>query len=210
MNAIFETEVGLSPPQQTETKECMKKQLGDYIPPGYTRVTEILDAYTDFNGVPPAVLAHAAERGERIHRYCELYSLSMLIEEPDEECKPYVDSFIRWFDYSVACVIHSELRISSKKYKLSGKFDLLVKMKGDTELTIVDIKSPQTKSSTWQLQTAAYRFLLREELKINAHRRICLIVDNEGGNIRVVEYSNHDLDERLYLNAFELHRFFKG
>ena len=210
MEACLETGVGFLPPQQTETKECMKKQLGEDIPPGYTRVTETLDAYTDFDGVPPAVLAHAAERGERVHRYCELYSRSLLIEEPDEECKPYVDSFIRWFDYSVACVIHSELRINSKKYKLSGKFDLLAVLKGDTEPTLVDYKSPQHKAKTWPLQTAAYRILLREELGINAHRRMCLILDKDGARARVNEYRDHGRDERLYINTYELNRFFKG
>jgi hypothetical protein len=209
MLATYENEVGVFPPQKTRTKECMKKQ-GDDIPPGYTRVTEALNAYANFDGVPPAVLAHAAERGERIHRYCELYSRSLLIEEPDEDCKPYVDSYMRWFDYSVACVIHLETRINCKKYKLSGKPDMLAILKGDTEPTIVDWKSPQTKATSWELQTAAYRILYREELNINVHRRMCLSLDNEGGRARVSEHTKHDLHERLFLNSYELHLFFKG
>lgn len=206
---LFETEVGdFTPPHQTKTKESMNEL--DEIPPGYSRVTEILESYSNFQGIPPSVLAHAADRGERIHRYCELYSRSLLIDEPDLECKDYVDSFIRWFDYSVACVIHSELRVNSIKYRLSGKFDMLVILKGDTEMTLVDIKSPQYPSITWKLQTAAYRILIREELGINAHRRMCLSLDKHGGHARVHEHLKHDRDERLYLNALELHRFFKG
>jgi hypothetical protein len=53
-------------------KEKEKMNNSDDIPPGYARVTEILQPYTSFDGIDPAVLAKAADRGTRVHKYCEL------------------------------------------------------------------------------------------------------------------------------------------
>lgn len=190
----------------------MKKQ-DDEIPAGYARVTEILKPYSGLDGIDDRVLARAADRGTRVHDFCELYARNLLIEEPDEDCKVYVEAFKEWFDNTVDDVVLIEERLNSPTYRISGKFDLLVKFKGDDALTIVDIKTPQSASKTWNLQTAAYRILLREVKGIEAERRGCLMLPNDSPTKRdakFVEFTKHDMDEQLYLYALQLYRFFQG
>lgn len=181
----------------------------DDIPPGYARVTEVLEPYTSFDGIDAAVLKKAADRGTRVHKYCELYVQNLLIEKVDDECKPYVDSFIQWFDSMVKEVWVSEMRLSCSKYLISGKLDLIVTLKGDTTETLVDLKTPQQASQSWQLQTAAYRYLMRVSQGIDITRRVCLILDKEGKLPKLVEYTDHERDERLFLSAAELFHFFR-
>ena len=187
----------------------MNGHSDDEIPPGYARVTEVLKLFTSFDGIDPAVLAKAADRGTRVHKYCELYTQNLLIEKVDDDCIPYVNSFIHWFDTMVEEVWVSEMRLSCSKYLITGKLDMVVTIKGDTRETIVDLKTPQQASLSWQLQTAAYRYLMRASQGIDVSRRVCLILDREGKMPKLVEYTSHEADERLFLNAVELFHFFK-
>ena len=86
---------------------------------------------------------------------------------------------------------------------------MVVTIKGDTRETIVDLKTPQQASLSWQLQTAAYRYLMRASQGIDVSRRVCLILDREGKMPKLIEYTSHEADERLFLNAVELFHFFK-
>lgn len=181
----------------------------DLIPDGYARVTEILKPYVSFDGIPPDVLKKAADRGRRVHRYCELYNKNLLIERVDEECKPYVESYIQWKDSMVEEVWHNELRVSCPELRISGKFDMIATIRGDSSETLIDIKTPLQTSVSWQLQTAAYRYLVRVCEGIELNRRVCLMLDRNGNPPKVVEYTDHARDERMFLNAVELHYFFK-
>lgn len=192
----------------------MKKE-NDAIPAGYVRVTEVLTPFSGFSGVNPESsfginIANAADRGERTHGYCEAHALGLFIEDCDEDCKNYVDAFKKWFDTMVEKVIHAEIRLNSATYRISGKFDMLCILKGDVGLTLVDYKTPQAESSTWQLQTAAYQILVEECLGLKVDRRICLMLPKTPSSVKVVEYAGHERDKELYLKALELHRFFKG
>jgi hypothetical protein len=181
----------------------------DDIPPGYTRVTEVLQMYNSFDGIDPVTLAKAADRGTRVHKYCELYSQNLLIEKVDGDCRPYFESFIQWFDTMIEEVWVSEMRLSCNKYLITGKLDMVATIKGDKTETLIDFKTPQQSSLSWQLQTAAYRYLMRITQGIDLSRRISLLLDKEGKLPKIVEYTNHEADERLFLSAVELFYFFK-
>ncbi len=183
----------------------------DDIPTGYNRVTEILEFYTNFSGIDPLTLANAADRGSRVHKYCEMYALNLFLSDIDEDCKNYFNSFKEWYDSFVVKLLYNELRINSEKYLLTGKFDLIVQLKGDPEdcLTLIDIKTPASSSLTWPLQMAAYSMLLREEKKVLVSRRIVLMLPKHGEKAKIIEYQDHDLHEKLYISALTLFRFFK-
>lgn len=176
------------------------------IPSGYVRVTSVLKVFQDFSNVLPQVLERAADRGQRVHQLCEAHSLGLFIPEVDDDCKHYFSAFTEWFDSRVEKVLVQESRMNSAKYRLSGQVDMIVLMKNDTKPTIVDIKTPLTVLKMWKLQTAAYRLLAREELGIECNRRLCLMLPNEPRSVKISEYVKHDNDERLFLNALELHR----
>ena len=152
----------------------MNVQSDDEIPPGYLRVTEVLKPFTSFDGIDPAVLAKAADRGTRVHKYCELYTQNLVIEKVDDDCIPYVNSFINWFDAMIEEVWVSEMRLSCSKYRITGKLDMVATIKGDQTESLIDLKTPQQASLSWQLQTAAYRYLLRASEGIDISRRVCL------------------------------------
>jgi hypothetical protein len=193
-------------------KDIMKKQetlnLDDEIPKGYTRVTEVLAPYKNFDNVLPEVLAHASDRGDKVHDFCDLYALNMLIEKPSEEVKPYFESFKNWFDEYVDEVIYTEKRLSHPDLFLTGQFDLLCRLKGSPALVLVDHKTPKLHEISWRMQMAAYRFLIRELLGLEVDRRISLRLDSEGKEPKIVEYMDHAHDERLYLNQVEIYRCF--
>lgn len=179
------------------------------IPDGYLRVTQVLQPFSKLSKIDPVVLNKAADRGTRVHKFCELHAMNLFLDEVDEDCKNYVDAFKKWFDVFVDQVVMIEERINSSKYKLSGAVDLIVTLKDSpAETVIVDIKTPETGSDSWRLQTAAYKMLVEEELSIKIHRRCCLMLPKKTQSVKILEYTNHELDQKLYLNALELYRFF--
>lgn len=82
---------------------------------------------------------------------------------------------------------------------LSGQIDMICVLKGESCLTLVDIKTPASPSPTWNLQTAAYRLLAWEELRADISRRFCLMLPKYGGKAKISEYSKHKLDEDEFL-----------
>lgn len=178
------------------------------IPHGYVRVTEVLSRYTKLSEIDPATVAAAADRGSRVHSFCEMYMLNLFVTDVDEDCKNYFNAFKKWFDDTVTTVLYVEKRINNDNLRISGQIDLIAMLKGDSEPTLIDIKTPQTESSTWQLQTAAYHMLARKELDFKSLRRICVMLPKSNPYARVIEYENHVRDSDLFLKALDLHRFF--
>jgi len=186
----------------------MKKQ--NEIREGFTRVTSVLNPFTDFSMIEPAVLANASDRGTRVHNFCELYAKNLLIEPVDEDCKPYVESFIEWFDNFVGEVLHVEERLYCDDLKITGQIDLICKLKGSDRIYIIDLKTPQTSSKSWKLQTAAYQYLSVIGLGYFIQERGCLMLDKNGGQAKFISYTDYEKDSTLYFSALKLYRFFIG
>jgi len=180
----------------------------DVIPDGYIRVTDVLKPFTNFSHIDPAVLKNAADRGTRVHKYCELYAQNMLIEQPLSDCKGYVDSFKDWFDDNVEEVISLEKRINHELLKISGKYDLVITKKGNPTRHLVDIKTPQSPALSWPLQMAAYQYLFEYENIGCLGERICLMLDKKGGKAKEIVYVNYEDDWKLYLSALKLYKYF--
>lgn len=184
--------------------------MKEEIPAGYLRVTEVLSPFSPIIGLDKEMVAKAADRGTRVHHYCESHALGLFVEDIDEDCKNYVMAFKEWFDEMVVDIIHTEIRLNSPSYRISGAFDLLCVLKGDEHPTLIDYKTPQAESPTWALQTAAYQLLCLESLNIVVPRRIVLQLPKNEGRAKVIEYKDHGRDQDLYLKALELYRYFKG
>lgn len=184
----------------------MKKQ--DTIPKNYARVTSVLNPYTNFSGIRPEVLEYAANRGERVHNYCEAYAKGLFLAEIDEDCKNYVEAFERWFDKAVVEVLQLEIRMNCPVMRLSGKCDMIVKIKGDDHFTMVDLKTPLSESKTYRLQTAAYVMLAKSVLNIDCERRMCLMLPKKDAKAKVAEQLDIERDSKLFTYLLELHHFF--
>lgn len=185
-----------------------KEQEQEQIREGYTRVTEVLSPFSDFSHIEPAVLANAADRGSRVHDYCEAHAKHLFVFDVDKDCKPYFESFKRWFDETVEEVAVVEERFYSDTYRITGKVDLICRLKGDECFSIVDYKTPASVSLTWDLQSAAYRLLTAD--RVPTERRLILMLPKDGSDAKVIEFTNHEQAQELYLNALKLYRYFKG
>lgn len=182
------------------------------IPQGYLRVTEVLEPFSKLHLLDPKVVKNAAERGSRVHEFCTMYALNLLVVDIDDDCKNYVESFIEWYDSAVEKLLYKPTRINSSKYRLSGEFDMIVQLKGDDKATLVDIKTPINESPSWQLQTAAYRMLVGDHSDIchAIDRRGVIKLPKDGSQAKWIEYNQHEMDEFLYLSALQLFRHFNG
>lgn len=190
----------------------IKENNDEGIPSGYTRVTDVFKPFTKFDLVDEEILASRSRIGNMAHHYAEMYSLKLLIDSMPLVVKPYFLSFKKWFDEYVEKVVACEMRVNSQSLLLSGKIDLIVKLKGDNENTfsLIDEKIGTSFSPTWRLQTAAYRMLFREEIGLNISRRLTLRLQADGSMPLLNEMTNHEYDELNFLKCLDLHRFFNG
>lgn len=187
------------------------------IKPGYSRVTQVIGYWNDFSSIPQDVLSKAADRGTRVHKYCEEYCRLFQIfgtaffdkEGVDADCKPYVISFINWFDKMVVRVTLQEERLYDDEYMVCGKPDFVGELVGDNGYTsLIEIKTPQQHKKSWAVQTAGYCRLLHVNGMQVPRRRLALILDKDGGPARIVEYLNHQQDGRIFIMCCNTHNYF--
>lgn len=126
----------------------------------YPRVSEILAPYAQifFRDISLEVLANACERGTKVHAICKALVNGYFVPSIDEECRPYIDSFLLWKDVNKFVALETEKRYYDDELKFSGQIDMLVKQDGRTIL--YDIKTSATKSPSWPVQLAAYAHLI--------------------------------------------------
>lgn len=180
-------------------------------PNSYTRVTQILKPFSNFDHIDTTTLHNAADRGTRVHAYCESHALGLFVTDVDEDCKNYFECYQRWFDAMVQKVLHVEIPVASEKYRFcTHGIDLIAFLKGDDYPSIIDLKTPLSPSLTWQLQTAAYQILAEKTLEIPIKRRICLMLPKFKDDVKVIEYPDDAGDRDKFLKALELYRFFNG
>lgn len=177
----------------------------------YTRVSEILSPYSDFSNIDPQVLANAADRGTRVHKLCELYIKNLMIEPVeslDTELQGYFKSFVNWCDLALHTPIDAEARYYCDELKITGQIDLVAMLNDSNKAVIIDIKTPQNSSKTWNLQTAAYMYLYNQTLDIPIHRRGCLLLNKNGGLATFIEYTDFEREFELFKQAINLYNFF--
>lgn len=195
--------------QQLKGQGQQKDKEEDLIPLGYLRVTDILSRYSKLDYVDAHILEEACERGTQVHSLCEEYSKNLVMPFVEENLKGYFESFKNWFDNYVEKVVLTEKRINDDYYKVSGKFDFVLKFKGEKFLSLVDLKTSSSISKTWALQTAAYVDMITRNLGIQIEKRGCLMLSKEGKPARFVQYSDLVRDINLFESCLVTHRYFE-
>lgn len=183
----------------------------------YTRVTTPLKVFSSLDKVPEMILDYAADRGSRIHSYCELYSRGCLFEEVDEDCLEYVQAFIDWFDDNVQEVIFTEQRLYSDDFMIQGCIDMICVLNKDYLLgkpCVIDIKTSYKPSKTWALQTAAYKHLCLHN-NTQVADRVIVHLKKDGSYDQILSkdnenFSNYTNDLEVYLSALHAHRYFNS
>lgn len=183
----------------------MKEEIDESI---YLRVTTPLARYSGYEAVPLPVLNYAADRGTRVHQYCELYANNMLFGEIDLDCFEYVQAFINWFDENVEEVILTEKRFFCENYKLQGQIDMIARVKGYEGNCLVDLKTSLNPSKTWNLQTAAYQWLaMTNEVQVD-HRLVIQVKKDVQFEIYSFPESDYKDEIDLYRGILKAHRYF--
>lgn len=178
----------------------------------YYRVTEILGMWSGLATVDPEILKRAADRGTQVHDYIELYLRGQNDQSPNFLVEPYFKSFLDWFTKSVKSVHLIEHRFFDTQLMVTGKCDVICRLKGDDCLTIIDFKTPQVMHETFKLQTAAYFMMAREQIGamngLKIERRGCLQLFKDGSAAFFYEHTRNERDEELFVSAAKLYRFF--
>lgn len=171
------------------------------------RVTEILEVFSDFDSIPRQILENASDRGNRVHDYCSRYALGGTVLIVDEDCKPYFDSFKKWFDEFVEEVFLSEERFYIDSAMLTGKLDLYCRVEGMGDALVIDIKTPQQQKCSWELQTAAYQWLLSENGHTPSGRGV-LMLSKKGSMAKFVKHDQYLFCKELYTGLLEAYKYF--
>ena len=85
---------------------------------------------------------------------------------------------------------------------------MVVRLKGDTRNTLIDIKTPVQSSRSWALQLSAYEILIKKDCDMDIHRRIVVQLPKSGGKAKQIEYQDHKKDQNLFLSALHLYHHF--
>ena len=181
--------------------------MSEDILPGYTRISDVLKPFSKFDNINLEVLNNAADRGTRVHDFCNAYANNIFIGDIDEDCKGYVDSFIKWYDENVESLIESEKRLYDPFLMVTGKFDMIVKLKSSGQVTLIDIKTPSSISKMWGLQLSVYFHLIKHELRISVENVMVLQLSKYGKNAKKILYNDTKKHFRLFLSALNLHEY---
>lgn len=103
--------------------------------------------------------------GKQVHKLCEIYIRCQIdgteVPELPEDVFPDAimayHGFVKWAEKNVKRFLDCECEVYHDGYKYVGHFDFTCIMKGDTGISVVDIKTPVTASDVWYLQIEGYR-----------------------------------------------------
>lgn len=162
-------------------------------------------------------LAEAAKISKAATDYgTDLHALVELVNRDNRQAlgphvRELVQPYIDWFDEHVERVIGAEKLLISRRYGYAGTTDVVVVMRGDSDATIVDLKSSKTDlgQHEWALQTAAYALAAAED-GINAERRIIVRMPRaEPGHLYIHEFDPDDLvvDQRAFLAVLRIFKW---
>lgn len=177
-------------------------------------VTQIISTvgkhWLSFDNVPPDRLEFACQRGSDFHRLAALHAQKLWIDEVPDSCVGFFRSFTAWFGEFVEEVILVEQPLVHPTLHYRGTPDTILRIKGDTVLTLPDWKTPLALSRSWRLQLAAYRELAR----VNGYpveRVASLQPHPDGGRAKFTGYTKsltHDF--AVFLSMLNTWRFFNA
>lgn len=172
-------------------------------------VTTILSPWSDFSRVPDDVLAHAAERGTLVHQACACRLIGLWSFPVPVEIRGYLDSFEQWMPV-VADVVLCEEELADHDYGYMGHPDLICRLQGDDALSVIDFKTPLSKSKSWRPQLAAYRELAVK--RGHDVRRVMSVRLKKDGGRPIVNESTGTVahDFAVFRNALACWKYFNG
>lgn len=172
----------------------------------YFRVTNILYPFSGLDKIDPSIVAHAAERGTKVHKICEGIIQGLGEFGIDEETEQYVESFKKWWEKGHEVIV-MEKRFWCDELRITGQVDLILKTPGiDEGLAIVDLKTSSKPSPTWQAQGSAYAYLAKKA-GYDIRKIYFIHLLKTGKEAKIYEYP---VDDGFFLDIYKVwNHFFK-
>lgn len=175
----------------------------------YPRISDIMALYTQagFDFVSEQALNAAKARGTDVHSYATAYAKKLWSLEPEEHLKGYVDSFKLWYDENVEEFISGETRLYDDDLMFSGKYDMIVRLKGEEHHTLIDMKTSAAFQKDWPVKLSAYLHLLN----LNSHNvfhAISIRLKKDGKKPCVKPYGDCNIYYKIFLSALTCYDYF--
>lgn len=167
----------------------------------YLRVTHVLYPFSGLQSIDVNVLAHAAERGTKVHKICEGIMAGLGEIGTDDETWGYVESFKRWWNTGID-VKEMEKRFWDDQLCLTGQVDLIINT--EEGLAIVDLKTSSRPSKTWPAQGAAYAYLAKNA-GYDIKKIFFLHLNKHGKEPKLIEYP---IDDGFFLAIYTTYKHF--
>jgi hypothetical protein len=160
------------------------------------------------NAEADRVSREATGLGTRAHKAIELYAREMADwRDAEDDIRPIVRAYARWHIEHVRAVVACEKLTVSRLHKFAGTVDLVALLDDDPLPTVIDVKTSNSISETWGLQTAAYQIALGED-EIECGRRVIVqLPSREPGVCHPHDLADDAQDQRAFINALKLYRW---
>lgn len=155
-----------------------------------------------------------AEYGELVHAVTAAHDAGEMkvVEHMLDKHPVLVPEWAAWFDWVDRYVkkwVEVEIIVWSDRLRVAGRVDRVGVMKGDSEPSIVDIKTGRLYPEAG-LQMMLYREMYNEKAKRKARRRIAVSLPRrEPGELKVKEYNNEGDRKKVIELCREWNRMMK-
>ena len=174
-------------------------------------VTTILKPLSVYAGVPQSLLDAAAERGNNVHKACELLLWDLLDEETlADEYKPYMKGFKQFLSETGFEAQQIEERVYHKSLMYAGTMDMGGILPGrKPKRVIIDIKTTFALLDSVGPQTAAY-----QEAYNSHHEKPEHLVERFGlqlkanGTYKMLPF-NTITDMTIFRSCLNIHNFMR-
>lgn len=175
----------------------------------YDRVTSILVPFSGIESIPPYILDAAADRGTQVHEYIQ--NKIEGFESPfDLSLTNYIKSFDIFWDESSHIFDEAKVTLEKRLYcddlLITGAIDCIIETPEKT--FIFDWKTSSKPQKTWNLQGAAYRYLLEVNDYQNITDSVFVHIKKDGSKPDMHQFKNYYEDLEIYMKCLELYRYF--
>ncbi len=167
----------------------------------YLRITHVLYPFSGLSMINPEIVAHAAERGTKVHKICEAIVSGLGEFGIDDETWGYVESFKQWWEKGIE-VVSMEERFWDDELHVTGQVDLIIRTPEGH--AIVDLKTSSRPSKTWPVQGCAYA-MLAKDAGYDIKKIYFLHLNKHGKEPKIYEYP---VDDSFFLAVYRVYKHF--
>lgn len=168
----------------------------------YTRVTEIIGAFSGIDKRGAEFLRPYAERGTLVHKICEGIIQGFGACGVTEEVEGYIRSFNQWWSDDFE-IVESEERFYDDWHMITGQVDLILRIDG--KLCLVDLKTSSSAQKHWALQLSAYKNLIELSSAYLIEDSFVVHLSKEGKEPKIRRYEDA---LSTFMAAYQTYQYF--